>query len=178
MPLGHQRAQPEAAGVVLHPAGLEGGVLPVVAEDEQPRPLRVVDHVLRENVHIGHVRGAHGARWLAVVAADAPPVRAAREAARQVPGVVLLLPHGVEGDRRARRRRSAGSGSPPRDGQRRSGGRSDSGASALVLVQVLVVAAADDAVEQHDTVDRRALPPAAPRTTSRRRRRRRRAPCR
>ena len=34
---GHEGAQSEAAGVVFHPAGLEGGILAIVAEDEESR---------------------------------------------------------------------------------------------------------------------------------------------
>ena len=37
--LGHESAQTETAGVVLHPPGLEGGILPVVTENQETRAL-------------------------------------------------------------------------------------------------------------------------------------------
>ena len=79
--------------MVLHPAGLEGGVLPVVAEHQQPRPLGVVHHVLREHVHVGDIGGAHRAGRLAVVAADAAgPLAPQERQLGQHARVVLLLP--------------------------------------------------------------------------------------
>ncbi len=39
-PLGDQRPQSETSGVITHPAGLEGGVLTVIGEDQQPRAFR------------------------------------------------------------------------------------------------------------------------------------------
>jgi hypothetical protein len=55
--------------MILHPAGLEGGILAIVAEDQQALSLGVVHHVLRQDVDIGHV-GARAqdararGRWL------------------------------------------------------------------------------------------------------------------
>ena len=97
----HQRPQAKPACVVLHPSGLEGGILAVVAEHEQPPPLRLLDHVLGQNVHVGGGAGAHGPRRFAVAAATAPAAqRVAREAARQDPGPVRLLTDGVKADSR------------------------------------------------------------------------------
>ena len=81
-PFGHEGAQPKTAGVVLHPSGLEGGILPVVAEDQETRPLRMVHHVLRQDMHIGHIGGADRTCGLPVGAADAPSVGPAGEATR------------------------------------------------------------------------------------------------
>ena len=47
--------------MVLHPSCLEGGVLPVVTEHQQPLPLGVVHHVLGKDMHIGDVDRAHPA---------------------------------------------------------------------------------------------------------------------
>ena len=95
----HQRPQPEPACVVLHPAGLEGGVLAVVAEHEQARARRVVDHVLRQDVDVGGVAGAHRPRRFAVAAAaGAAAERVAGKAARQDAGAFPLLAHRVEAD--------------------------------------------------------------------------------
>ena len=79
----HQCPQAEAARVVLHPARLERRVLAVVAEDEQAAALRVVDHVLGEDVHVRDVDRPYRARRFAVVGARAVADGAAREAARQ-----------------------------------------------------------------------------------------------
>ena len=51
----HHVPQPDAAGVVLHPARLEGGVLTAVGKDDELLvPLRGgVDHRLGENVNVG-----------------------------------------------------------------------------------------------------------------------------
>ena len=75
--VGHQCAQAEAAGVVFHPAGLESGLLAVVAEDQQALSLGVVHHVLGEDMDIGHIGGAHGACGFAVGVAHAPSCGAA-----------------------------------------------------------------------------------------------------
>ncbi|MGD9512255.1 MAG: hypothetical protein AB7X49_27325, partial [Geminicoccaceae bacterium] len=44
-PLCHQRAQPEAPGVIRHPPGLEGSILAVVGKDQEPPAFGVLDHV-------------------------------------------------------------------------------------------------------------------------------------
>ena len=101
--LAHQCAEAEAACVVLHPAGLERGVLPVVAEDEKASPLGVLHHVLREHVHVGHVDGAHLAgRFPVSAAAGTATHRSARQAAREEARVVLLLPNRQQLQERSR----------------------------------------------------------------------------
>ena len=91
-PFAHERAQTKAAGVVLHPAGLERGVLAVVAEDEQAPSVGVLHHVLGQDVHIGYVDGSHFAGGFAVSASTGTAThRAARQTAREESRVVLLL---------------------------------------------------------------------------------------
>ena len=151
----HQRPQPEAAGVVLHPARLERGVLAVVAEDEQAPPLRVVHHVLGKDVHVRDVDRAHRPRRLAVVGAGSVPGGATREAARQHAGPLArsALPDRVQEDGSARRsarkapRHGAGVCRPAMaaEVERRGSGM------ARRVVLIVVVARADQPVEQHDT---------------------------
>ena len=74
---GHQGTQAVAAGVILHPARLESGILPIVAKDQQPGPFGVVHHVLGENVHVGHVSGANRPSRLPVPPVDPPSGRPA-----------------------------------------------------------------------------------------------------
>ncbi len=93
--LRHEGAQPEAARVVLHPAGLERGVLPIVAEHQQPRPLGAVHHVLGQHVHVRHVDGAdRPGRFPVPAAVRGAARRSARQAARQESGALLVLADG------------------------------------------------------------------------------------
>ena len=148
---GHQRPQPEAPRMVLHPPGLKRRVLAVVAEHQQALPLRVVHHVLRQDVHVGHVDRAHGPRRLAIAAAPAAAAGAAGETARQAARVLRVLAHGVQRHRAAggaacpaaRRRfrvRGAAAGAEVERRRPRAAGR---------LLRILV-RCADQAVDQHD----------------------------
>ena len=80
----------------MHPAGLEGGVLPVVGKHQQAPALGAVDHALGQHMHIGHRGGAHRAGRLAVVAAKPAATRAARHTARQLARVLGALLHKVQ----------------------------------------------------------------------------------
>ena len=90
-PFRHQRPQPETARVILHPAGLERGVLAVVAEHQQAAARGVVHHVLRQHVHVRHVDRPHRPGRLAVAAPEPMADGSAREAAREPAGVRLAL---------------------------------------------------------------------------------------
>ena len=92
----HQRAQTEAAGVVLHPAGLKRGVLPVVAEHQQALAFGVMHHVLGEHVHVRHVDGAHGPRRFAVASGDHAADGTAGEAAGEHPRLLRVLANSVQ----------------------------------------------------------------------------------
>ena len=81
--------------MVLHPTGLKGRILAVVAEHEQPRPLRVMDHVLSQDVDIGGVAGSHRPRRL-TVATGAAAEGVTRQATGQHPRPILFLAHGVK----------------------------------------------------------------------------------
>ena len=137
--------------MILHPPGLKRRVLPVVAEHQQALPLRVVHHVLRQDVHVGHVDRAHRPGRLAVAAAHAAAVGAAGEAARQAAGVLRVLAHGLQ------RHRAAGGAARPA-ARRRLRVR---GAAAAAEVERrrprvagrlfrILVRCADQAVDQHD----------------------------
>ena len=76
--------------MVLHPAGLEGSILAVIAEHQEARTLRVVNHVLSEDMYIGDVRRAHRTCGLSISTSDPSAVRPAGDAAGQVPRAVLL----------------------------------------------------------------------------------------
>lgn len=98
--LRHEGAQPEAARVVLHPAGLERGILPVVAEAQQPRPQGAVHHVLGQHVHVRDVDGPDRTSGFAVPAAvRRAAVGPARQAARQESGALLVLSNGDQPNR-------------------------------------------------------------------------------
>ena len=85
--LRHQRPQPEAARMILHPAGLERRVLAVVAEHEQARAFGVMHHVLGQDVHVGNRDRPHGSGRLAIPPAQAVTRGPARQTARQGAGV-------------------------------------------------------------------------------------------
>ena len=152
--LRHQRPQPESAGVILHPARLERGVLAVVAEDQQAAAFRVMHHVLGKDVHVRDVDRAHRPRRLAVVGARSVPGSATREAARQHARALVrgALPDRVQQDgaalRSARKAPRYGAGvrrpALAAEVKRRSPGM----ARRFVLI---VVARTDQSIEQHDT---------------------------
>src|SRR5690606_34003538 len=126
-------------------------VLPVVAEDEEPPALGMVDHVLREDVHVGDVCRADGPRRLAIVAPDPASVRAAREAARQHARIVLFLAHGVELHERPGY--AAGETASYLLGVCRPASAAEvDQRRARVLLQLLVVASADEPVDEHDAM--------------------------
>lgn len=133
--------------MILHPSGLESGILAVVAEDQQPRPFGMMDHVLGQHVDIRHVGGAHGAGRLAVGAAEAPAVGTARQATGQVAGVVLPLPDRVEDDRLSGRTAVEATGDTFGMGGSASTAEMERGGS-LVPFEVLVIAVADDAMNR------------------------------
>ena len=98
--LRHEGAQPEAARVVLHPAGLERGILPVVAEAQKPRPLGAVHHVLGQHVNVRDVDGPDRASGFPVPAAVRRAAGGpARQATRQESGALLLLSDGKKPNR-------------------------------------------------------------------------------
>ena len=149
--VGHQRAQTEAARVILHPPGLECGVLAVVAEDEQARPLRVVHHVLRQHVDVSHVGRTHGTRRLAIRGEHRPAVRAARQTTRQVPRIVFLLSDRVELHHFA----SGSAVQAARANRRmcRSATATHSNTrQPIVLFEILVGVAPDDVVDEDETL--------------------------
>jgi hypothetical protein len=89
--LEHQVPQPVAARVVAHPAGLEGCVLPVVGEDQKAPVVLLTggaDHLLGEDVNIGHRRRAKRADRLDPAARGGARLRSAAEAAEPALGLM------------------------------------------------------------------------------------------
>ena len=149
--LRHQRPQPEAARMILHPAGLERRVLAVVAEHEQARAFGVMHHVLGQDVHVGNRDRPHGSGRLAIPPAQAVTRGPARQTARQGAGVragaALSNCMQLNGGARRAARPAPGHGT----GMRRPalaaevegrGARVRNGFS-------VIVARADQAIEQH-----------------------------
>ena len=146
--LGHQCAQTESPSMILHPTGLEGGVLTVVAKDEQPRTLRVMDHVLGQDVDVGHVGCSNLTSGLPIPSPDSTPVGPAREAAGELTRVVLLLAHREEFNRFA----ECTALPAARDGFgvcRAAVSAEVKRCCATTVLDGLVVTAADNAVGQH-----------------------------
>jgi len=63
----HEAAETEATGMILHPSGLEGGILAVVGKDQQAFALGVVEHTLGQHMHISSGGGADGTNGFAVL---------------------------------------------------------------------------------------------------------------
>jgi hypothetical protein len=163
--LGHERAQPEAAGVILHPSGLERGVLAVVGEDEQTWSFGQVQHRLRQHVHVRDADSADRARRFAVTAAArALSGRLTGHARVQQPRILLLGAHDLDRDQRVLRVADhAGSRCGPRAGSRSGAhehrmestvlevvaGRREHVAVLVDLLGVLVLVGADDHAVDH-----------------------------
>ena len=147
----HQRAQAEATGVVLHPAGLKRGILPVVAEHQQALAFGVMHHVLGEHMHIRHVDGAHGPRRFAVAPGDHAADGTAGEAAGEHPRLLRVLANSVQANGLAAAPAMAAAG----DGLWMRGGAvaaevERGGADVrLGLVVLLVRIGADQVIDQH-----------------------------
>ena len=162
--LRHEGAQPEAARVVLHPAGLERGILPVVAEHQQPRPLGAVHHVLGQHVHVRDVDGPdRGERvpgtgrrsaWLPVDPHDRQLVRSpGRCAVWRIARSRTVSPLAAAGEAARRRRRVRGAATAAE--MERCG----TGVRRRVF---LFIVFPDQGVDQHDAACRRAVLPDAP----------------
>jgi hypothetical protein len=65
-PLMDERSQAVSATVVLHPACLECGILPVVGEHEEPATLGMLDHALGKHVHVRHRQGTDRTCWFTI----------------------------------------------------------------------------------------------------------------
>ena len=98
--LQHQRAQPETARVVSHPAGLERGVLAVVGEHQQPATLGAVNDILGQYVHVCYRHRAHWTGWFAPSARPFAARGAAAQTARELPRALLFGRHREERDER------------------------------------------------------------------------------
>jgi hypothetical protein len=149
--LGHEGAQAETTGMILHPACLEGGILPVVAENQETWPFRMVHHVLSQNMHVGHIGRTDRSRRFPVVAADTPPVGPAGEATRKHAWIVSLLPHGIKKHRFPDCTAMAATLHCIGMGGATTAAEID-GSETLMFVEIFVIAAADNLVNEHDSV--------------------------
>ena len=149
--LRHQRPQPEAARVILHPAGLERRVLTVVAEHEQAPALGMMHHVLGEHVHVRDGDRPYGPGRLAIPSSQSPARGPARQTARQCAGIRALaaLSNRMQLDGGAHR--------PAVPAPRNGGGMRSPAVAAEVQRRrsrmwsafSVIVARADEAIEQH-----------------------------
>ena len=140
--------------MVFHPAGLESGVLAVVAENQKSLTLGIVHHILGQHVDVGHIRSSNGPRRFAIAAPDAPSVGAARQAARQDTRIISFLKGRHTFNRQACRtamqaatalRRMSGAAVPAKV----------KGCSARVVFQVFVVAVTYQPVKQDNAAPSR-----------------------
>jgi len=137
--------------MILHPACLEGSILPVVAENQEPWPFRMVYHVLSQNMHVGHIGRTDRSSRFPVVAADAPPIGPAGEATCKHARIVSLLPHGIKKHRFPDCTAMAAAVHCIGMGGAATTTETDCG-DALMFIETFVIAAADNLVNEHDAV--------------------------
>ncbi|OPY06618.1 MAG: hypothetical protein A4E66_02160 [Syntrophus sp. PtaB.Bin001] len=148
---GHEGTETETTGMILHPACLEGGILPVVAENKEPWPFRMMYHVLSQNMHVGHIGGTNRSRRFPVVAADASPIGPAGKTASKHARIVPFLPHGIKRHRlsdctaMAAAVHCIGMGCAATTAEINCD-------ETIMFVEIFVIAAADNMVNQHYTV--------------------------
>ena len=137
--------------MVFHPPGLESRVLAVVAEDQQSPSVRVVNHVLCQNVHVRHVGGPDGTRRLPVVAAKMPADSSAGKTTGEIARIIFALLNNVQLDGFSSS--TAVSAINNRTWMRRTAAAAEKEFfHTVVFVQVFVVAVSNQVVYQYDPV--------------------------
>ena len=89
--------------MILHPTGLKGCVLPIVCEDQQTLSLRMLNHVLREHMHVRHIDCPNFANRLTVATASRASSSAARYTTAEPTRMVLQVAYDKQTHRFAHR---------------------------------------------------------------------------
>jgi hypothetical protein len=147
----HQGAQTEASGVILHPSCLKGRILTVVAEYQQTGPLRVVHHILRQDMNIRNIGGADGSGRFPVCRSDHPSIGSAGQATRKETRIVLFLPDGIKHDRNPCHPAMAATADTRWVCGAAATAKIQCGRS-LVVIEIFILTAAHDAIQQYHTL--------------------------